>query len=288
MTHCSVASTQALEPIFGTGADETLHWIAVEVRGPWRAKALVDNQLSAPVQDWLREQKARPGTRPLFIKRRGKRQGITVFYVNVVLGRVHRFELTDYEELLTIPWSELRAGSLHQGLSDEQPIFVCTHSTRDHCCGLHGPAVARELESELPGQVWQCTHLGGHRFAATLVAMPQGVHFGRVRASECHHLARELGAGRVYDLQRFRGLVRYPPAVQAAEASIRQAHNLTSLEAVSAESYTQEKDHWKVVITTNDSRHNLRVHRESTATLTPSSCGADPTPIARWAISPDP
>jgi hypothetical protein len=64
-------------------------------------------------------------------------------------------------------------------------LLVCTHGAVDACCAKFGYPVYRRLrqiaaESALPVpvRVWRCTHFGGHRFAATLLDMPEGRYLG--------------------------------------------------------------------------------------------------------------
>lgn len=54
-------------------------------------------------------------------------------------------------------------------------LLVCTHGTRDRCCGSFGTALAqRAAAAGLPARVWPSSHLGGHRFAPTALHLPSG------------------------------------------------------------------------------------------------------------------
>ena len=61
-------------------------------------------------------------------------------------------------------------------------IVVCTHGTRDPCCGTAGMALVRALKGWAASQggvrLWRTSHLGGHRFAPTLVDLPTGDSWG--------------------------------------------------------------------------------------------------------------
>jgi hypothetical protein len=62
-----------------------------------------------------------------------------------------------------------------------EPLYlVCTHGRRDVCCARFGLPLARALGAAHPGQVWETTHVGGHRFAANLVLLPHGLYYGPV------------------------------------------------------------------------------------------------------------
>jgi hypothetical protein len=62
-----------------------------------------------------------------------------------------------------------------------EPVFlVCEHVQRNACCARFGGPLAVELTARYPGQVFQTTHVGGHRFAANLVILPHGLYYGPV------------------------------------------------------------------------------------------------------------
>jgi hypothetical protein len=75
---------------------------------------------------------------------------------------------------------------------DVVDLLVCTHGTRDVCCGGSGAALHSELVAMLgaeegPGfRVWRTSHAGGHRFAATAISLPDGMSWA--------HLAPEVAA----------------------------------------------------------------------------------------------
>jgi hypothetical protein len=55
-------------------------------------------------------------------------------------------------------------------------LLVCTNGRRDVCCALWGQRFYAAAAALLPN-VWQTTHLGGHRFAATAVSLPAAEYF---------------------------------------------------------------------------------------------------------------
>jgi len=101
---------------------------------------------------------------------------------------------------------------------DHEPIFlVCAHGTHDVCCALMGRPVAAALDDARPGRVWECSHVGGDRFAANVLLAPSGVLYGRVGAHAAGALADAADRGAVLD-QYLRGRVGFAPEVQAAMA----------------------------------------------------------------------
>jgi hypothetical protein len=55
-------------------------------------------------------------------------------------------------------------------------VLVCTHGSRDACCGRDGTRIHLDLLArDLPGvRVWRTSHTGGHRFAPTAITLPDG------------------------------------------------------------------------------------------------------------------
>ena len=116
----------------------------------------------------------------------------------------------------------LTRGELPAGWSYEPwLILVCTHARRDACCARLGrPLVDDMLAVADPDRIWETTHLGGHRFAPTCLALPSQVIYGRVTSDRVAELARAIERGEVVaDLMR--GRTTYAPALQAAEVVAR-------------------------------------------------------------------
>jgi hypothetical protein len=101
-------------------------------------------------------------------------------------------------------------------------LFICTHGTRDTCCGREGvPAYAEldRLATSTGVRVWRTSHLGGHRFAPTLLDMPSGHCWGRLERGD---LPRVL-AGEITDdmlARTYRGRVSLGPLGQVVEAEL--------------------------------------------------------------------
>jgi hypothetical protein len=122
-----------------------------------------------------------------------------------------------------------RVNGADQQSPDGRRYLVCTNGARDPCCAIRGPAVARVLDRVRPGQVYECSHLGGHRFAANLLVLPEGLCFGQLDARAAHALADELEAGRL-PLDHLRGRTVYEPEQQAAEILLRRELELKGID----------------------------------------------------------
>jgi hypothetical protein len=134
-------------------------------------------------------------------------------------GRDHGLVVEGAKVLLVRALGAARAGRRY---------LVCTNGARDPCCAIRGPAVAAALERARPGHAFECSHLGGHRFAANVLVLPDALCFGRLDARSAPALADALDAGRL-PLDNFRGRTTLEPEQQAAEILLRRELGLDGL-----------------------------------------------------------
>jgi hypothetical protein len=103
-------------------------------------------------------------------------------------------------------------------------VLVCTHGRRDRCCGSLGIALASEISADrLASQgvrVWRTSHTGGHRFAPTVIVLPEGTAWAFCDRDLLSRIVRRDGPiGEV--LARYRGCAGMAsPAVQALERAV--------------------------------------------------------------------
>lgn len=209
------------EPMLGT-APRVDVWIILTHRATWRAKALTDNALPPPVQHWLDAQVAAFAAaglkaRPQFARQsgHGAAAGVTLFVARG--GALWRLEAEDEQEFtgldLTAPSAVAARG--RQVLAPQ--YFVCTNGQRDVCCSRFGLPVYARLRDRVAERAWQTTHVGGHRFAANVLALPQGVLYGRLTPDAVEGFLTAVEAGRLAK-PHLRGRSAFPGAAQAAEA----------------------------------------------------------------------
>lgn len=98
-----------------------------------------------------------------------------------------------------------------------------------------GRPIAAALSARWPEETWETTHLGGHRFSGTLLALPEGVALGRLDAGSAVEACASLEAGYL-PAGSVRGRAGLPGAAQVAELHVRAELGLDRLDEVSAES----------------------------------------------------
>jgi hypothetical protein len=102
-------------------------------------------------------------------------------------------------------------------------VLVCTHGSRDRCCGVLGGVIFRQLNQLLGDVVWQVTHLGGHRFAPTALCLPLGLLLGRIDSGDVMDIVRAIMSNSIDPLRTeiVRGDVRFTKSEQARRLWLR-------------------------------------------------------------------
>ena len=104
---------------------------------------------------------------------------------------------------------------------ERNPFFlVCTNGTKDKCCSYKGLPVFIWLKMQPGITVYQCSHVGGDRFAANVLLMPYGIYYGRVQADEMPGIINALRHGNI-SLHHYRGSSSFNFIHQAAEHFLR-------------------------------------------------------------------
>ena len=226
---CSLNARDSGEPLAGTAAAQTDLWFALEYDGMWPAKPLIGGALPAALTALLSQWLERaPTSRFQFIRQKETRDGRVRFFVAQASPgeewRV-RFDLTRAEELLDLGLTRLLDAQHHEAAAQEDgPIaLVCCHGKRDRCCAKYGRAFYDALHEVAGNRAWQTSHLGGHRFAPTLVMLPEGICYGQLNPEEAAGLWSAHERGEFYSLDRVRGRSAYDAPTQAAEIFLRQA-----------------------------------------------------------------
>ena len=221
---CAAASLRDAEPMAGTAPEDAV-WLLVEDAGPWGRKAVSESRLPEEVRDFL---DGLDGIRVQLVRRHGGgtgAAGVRVLAAHLGTGldptpRVWATTLDDVREILDLDVAGLRDAGPDLPAYDGPLWLVCTNGRRDRCCAEAGRPIAAALSARWPEETWETTHLGGHRFAGTLLALPSGLALGRLDAGSAVAACKELEAGRL-PLDHARGRAGRPPAVQVAELHLR-------------------------------------------------------------------
>src|ERR671911_1932364 len=225
---CAPQSQARGEALVAT-ASRVQRWLVVEQPGAWGADALSQSRLDPDTAAALAADARIYGVRVLLAPRPGQRalrSRRTVFLAHSGVERrwIEQVNLdaADHKALLGLDLGSL-AFPDPPGLG--QPVepapnsmhLVCTNGRHDPCCADLGRPVVRALTDADAPDVWECSHVGGDRFAANIVCLPEGIYYGRVDPDRAARLLADH-RHRLIDLDCYRGRSCYGPLVQAAEA----------------------------------------------------------------------
>lgn len=252
---CSALARETGTQPFGTAGTYAL-WLLVEYARPYGAYAVEDfwrDELAGAVHEPV---SAYPQSRTLLIKQReGAHEGIRAFFAvtSEETPRLYQFQLGSYGELLSLDLDALvRGDAQYEAQRRHDPLYVvCTNGRRDPCCAKHGVNVYNELRHRVGEAAWECSHIGGHRFAATGVLFPHGLVFGQVQPSEVFTLVEMYARGDSY-YEKARGRSCYTREVQVAEHFLRERSGVRSLGAYLLERVAQEANMWRVRFRSGD------------------------------------
>jgi hypothetical protein len=276
---CAALARAVDEPLPGT-APVAPRWVCLEHRGTW------PSDLTAHRDDAVRaflDRVTAAGWRPLLVRRAGRRptDGPTrVFLADTDPTRpqVTVVRVVDPAELagLALPG----AGAHLPGDAVADPLLmICTHGRRDRCCAVDGRALARAVLSAGEADVWECTHLGGHRFAPTALVLPTGYVYGRLDVTGAVAALKAAAVGEV-ETARCRGRSTWAAPGQVAELAVRAATGLRDADALRVEPVGRA-DTTRVVVAARDgSRWAVTVRPTSCPGNRPTSCGAAALPVS--------
>ncbi|WNI18416.1 sucrase ferredoxin [Actinacidiphila sp. ITFR-21] len=283
MNTCMQTSVELDEAMDGTAAVART-WLLIEQPGPWGAKALGASRLDPAVGRALDRLAAVAGVRVALIRRPGRhpdrhrpgRHRVLLAHTAPEHPWVRTAEVTDPAELTALDFTALGAGE-HGGFGTPYqgpPIgLVCTNGKRDRCCAVHGRPLATELAASGSGGIWETTHLGGHRFAPTMLVLPHGYAYGRMDGRHAQHVLAAAAAGRVV-LDNCRGRSSWERPGQAAELAIRRLTGEEGAGALTVDRTESDPGGWTVRVTHTDGRAwRVAVAQHASTPPRPESCG---------------
>lgn len=249
---CSTSARRRGDPMLGTAAPAK-RWLLVEHPGGWAPAALDSPGIDDAVADRLHRTALQVGGRVVLIRRPGRaavpglpeQRRWTVLDLD---GRQEWGTWSRSEDLLAAG-DVLRRGPADPvgGHPPDPLLLVCTHGRHDVCCAVRGRPVAQALAVRWPQQTWECTHIGGDRFAANLLVVPDGTVYGGLDAASAVDVVQAHLSGSV-DLEHLRGFSAHRPPVQAALAAVLRAHGPAAVSDLTAGEVVVDGDLWRVEV----------------------------------------
>ena len=225
---CSLMTRQTGEPLAGT-APFAKHFVFITwPKKYWQYDAL-DSKGGFPegLKEWMKAQSEITGkvSIRLLSQKELSNESADIYiypekihYSNILPEEISRVLMSHF---LNECNSENTAKNI-----EKDHILVCTHGRHDKCCAKFGQELADNLRNHLKDQqdnieVFDSSHLGGHRFAPTMIDFPSGRAYGQLTTEEIPDYFESRKQGMVY-AQAYRGSVFLPELLQVAEAYIQR------------------------------------------------------------------
>lgn len=285
---CAAASQSRGDDLAGT-ASTVRSFLLVEHAGSWGEDALRDARLPDGLGAHLAAEGRRHRVRVLLVRRhgRGAAPGTRVFAARAAGADswLESATLDTVDDVRDVDLAALGAGRPTGLEPHRDPVLaVCTHGRHDACCAERGrPLAAALAASRHADAVWECSHIGGDRFAGNLLVLPRGLYHGHLDPSAALEVADALADGRLA-LDHLRGRSDLAMPVQAADIAVRRRLDLTGLDDVRPTSARSDGDVTSVSLAAAGREVTVRVRRilEPAQQLT---CGAlRDNPVPRFEV----
>lgn len=216
---CSAASRYAQELLPGTASNYKC-FILVEYFEPFPAKIIQSNLESSCLKKWGKIAKERNGKVVLIRNRSSSKEKRKIIFVDFIQKKYCEVVI-NAEDYHTVDLESII--SCKNTIWQKKPFFiVCTNGKKDKCCSKFGFPVYKFLESIfMEGSTWECTHIGGDRFAANLVYMPFGIYYGRVTVEDIPLIVEACRENKIYE-NNYRGLSQLSFLYQSIEYYLRK------------------------------------------------------------------
>lgn len=256
---CSYVAQAAGDPLEGS-APPAERWLLIEHRGPWGRIALTQSGLDpravAALSEWADAEHARV----VLVRRPGRRSPATPARRWFRVDSRQGYESIRGGEFVAD--AELAAAATAAGEAVHGPLhLVCAHGRHDPCCAVRGRLLAAALAAADPERTWECSHVGGCRFAPVTVLLPHGYVLGHVPVPDAVRAVRDYRAG-IIGPRWVRGRSSLPPAAQAAQHHARAATGATGTDALRVVAVTPDSGGgWLVTLAEPDCTVLLRERR---------------------------
>ncbi|MBF2058127.1 MAG: sucrase ferredoxin [Cyanobacterium sp. T60_A2020_053] len=192
-----ISQNNGEDPLGSAGCYD--RWLIIELPQPWEAKFWTSREELKPFVSFISELMSQGKLnkfRPLAIAsdKMYSQQGLTrVIHYQRPSPLFNNLEKKEYllplDKINDLAISLITSSNLDQFEEYQQnsdyirEILVCTHGNVDIACSRFGYPVYEKLRKEYSNnnlRIWRCSHIGGHRFAPTLIDFPSGRYWGHL------------------------------------------------------------------------------------------------------------
>ena len=284
---CSDRSLERGDPLAGTGGFGA-RWLLIEIDGAWGTHAFFQSRLDPAIGRAVVRRAEGAGIRPVAIRpfgRRADERRAQQRWRWAIADARPGFEtirwgvVDDPADLLDIPLDGT-AGS-----ASDRPVFlVCTHARHDQCCAVRGRPVAEALANAFSEETWESSHLGGDRFAATMIVLPHGLYYGRVPAAAAKTIVDRYLHGEIVE-QYYRGRSSMSNVAQAAQSFARTASGDVRIGAFPPLREERIADGgWRVDLADDGAIVSVVLRETMSAPLLSTCAATRPAPVREFAL----
>jgi hypothetical protein len=245
---CAEAARTRGDSLAGTAPYGSV-WILIEYRGGWPTNGFDGLDLEPDTKKRVFSAAQAVRARVLLIRRHGRRspsgprRWAVLRHEDSGAYRQHWGTWSRDEDLAEIVGALDAPGEL----GCPPVVLVCAHGQHDTCCAVRGRPVGRVLSERWPDLVWECTHVGGDRFAANVVVAPDGVYYGGLDADSSVAAVEGHLVGRIH-AKHLRGYTDLFPPQQAAVAAVLSRFGPAGRHDYAVVETTREDDRWRIRI----------------------------------------
>lgn len=251
---CADLSQQQDDPLAGSAAHAERNLLISWPRAKWLRTMRHASDMSAALKQSL-DAMAKSGVRINLIQRPGMDK-----YSHQVFLMPQRQRFSVEREQLASFITALQAG--HCLAQWQQPplendlVLCCTHGKKDKCCAKYGYQTYKALaqtvaEHSLPFDIWESSHLGGCRLAASIIVLPNVRKYGRITPAQTLPFLQAEAKGQRY-LPGYRGDSRITPAQQCSQLA-----TLTYLSPYESNQYEHRQPRLTLIEDNGDEQERL-------------------------------
>ena len=297
---CADQARQRGEDCLGT-APTPQAYICIECPSPWTAQQFESKAAPDNLRRWVDQQSSIcQSTRFLFISDHPPhhQRGARILFFEKPAGPARCYQrrevwVADPDHIVNQLQRHFSGEKVGIDTTDsgDRDILICTHGAYDRCCGRYGYPLYRQLLKWAPQQgldhirLWQASHIGGHRFAPTLVDFPEGRYYGGISLAQAQQLL--LQQGPIQDLlAAYRGWGLLPRPLQVAEAAFFRQYGWDWLQ-LSVEYSLTPKDDQEIIrgaLLAHAPDGYCRTYEVEVEVDRVKVCGSCGDPTSSWAL----
>ncbi|MEO1429550.1 MAG: sucrase ferredoxin [Cyanobacteria bacterium J06633_8] len=231
---CSDNSRQAGEEIIGTATNNQTY-VLIECPTPWHSDAFSSRWVPENLR--LLAKEAKRAKLPIKFQliandfsHKVDSTKLLIYHQEEVGGKGYskrEFKLENIEQAASAikKWLWGKSVKCEIDATTTRDILVCTHGSHDRCCARYGNPFyfhAKHVISDMgldKVRIWRSSHFGGHRFAPTMIDLPEGRYYGNLDIESFKSILTHTG-----DIRRFKDIYRgwgiLPKSIQIVEREL--------------------------------------------------------------------